>query len=70
MSGCGKFRLLKQGYESALREEALYQSGGGASFQQAIQYESEAIRATPPTLCSGASTLGASRVGHISNAFA
>jgi CheY-like chemotaxis protein len=40
---CHKFRLLKQDYESALREEALYQCGGAASLRQAIQYESAAI---------------------------
>jgi hypothetical protein len=40
---CGKFRLLKQEYESALREEALYEYGGAASLRQAIRHKSEAI---------------------------
>jgi hypothetical protein len=35
---------LKQEYESALQEEALYQYGSAASLKQAIQYESAAIR--------------------------
>jgi hypothetical protein len=43
MNDCDKFRLLKQEYESALREEALYENGGAASIQQTIQYESGAI---------------------------
>jgi hypothetical protein len=42
-TACDKFRLLKQEYESALQEEALYQYGGGASLRQAIQYGSGAI---------------------------
>lgn len=45
-AACHKFRLLKQGYESALREEALYEYGGAASLRQAIRYESEAIAAS------------------------
>jgi len=28
---CDKFQLLKQEYESALREDALYQYGGAAT---------------------------------------
>ncbi len=40
---CDKFQLLKREYESALREEALYEYGGAASLRQAIQYESKAI---------------------------
>jgi hypothetical protein len=39
---CDRFHLLKRVYESALREEALYQYGGGASIQQAIRYKSGA----------------------------
>jgi hypothetical protein len=42
-TACNKFRLLKQEYESALREEALYQHGGAASLGQAVRYESAAI---------------------------
>jgi hypothetical protein len=45
-TACDKFRLLKQEYESALREEALYQYGGAASVRQAIRYESGAIDAS------------------------
>ena len=45
-TACEKFRLLKQEYESTLREEALYQYGGPASIQQAIRYESKAIAAS------------------------
>jgi hypothetical protein len=41
-TACDRFRLLKQEYESALQEEALYQYGGAASIRQAMQYESEA----------------------------
>jgi hypothetical protein len=43
---CDRFQLLKQEYESMLREEALYQYGGAASLRQAIQYESKAITAS------------------------
>ncbi len=43
---CDRFRLLKQDYESALREEALYQNGSATSLRQAIQYESTAITAS------------------------
>lgn len=46
MSDCHKFQLLKQEYESALHEEALYESGGAASLRQAIRYESDAIAAS------------------------
>ena len=42
-TACDKFRLLKQEYESALQEEALYEYGGAASIRQAILYESAAI---------------------------
>ena len=42
-TACAKFLLLKQEYESALQEEALYEYGGAASVQQAIRYESAAI---------------------------
>jgi len=42
-TACDKFRLLKQEYESAFLEEALYEIGGAASLRQAIQYESAAI---------------------------
>jgi hypothetical protein len=45
-TACDKFRLLKQEYESTLREEALYRYGGGASVRQAIRYESGAIDAS------------------------
>jgi hypothetical protein len=45
-TACDKFRLLKQEYESALREEALYQYEGGASVRQTIKYESGAIDAS------------------------
>jgi hypothetical protein len=41
-TACIEYQLLKRGYESALRETALYESGGAASFQQAIRYEGEA----------------------------
>jgi hypothetical protein len=46
MTDCEKFRLLKQDYESALREEALYEYGGAASLRQTTQYKSEAVTAT------------------------
>jgi hypothetical protein len=38
---CIEYQLLKRGYESALRETALYECLGGASFQRAIRYEVE-----------------------------
>jgi hypothetical protein len=41
---CHEIRLLKQNYESALREEALYQCGGAASLQQSLRYQGEATR--------------------------
>jgi hypothetical protein len=41
-TACREYQLLKQEYESALREKALYGCGGGASLQQAIRYEGEA----------------------------
>jgi hypothetical protein len=41
-TACREYQLLKRGYESALRETALYECGGGASFQQVIRYEGEA----------------------------
>jgi hypothetical protein len=41
-AACRDYRLLKQEYESALRERALYECGGAASIQQAIRYEGEA----------------------------
>jgi hypothetical protein len=43
MSDCDGFQLLKQEYESALREEALSQYEGGASLQEVIRYEGDAI---------------------------
>ena len=43
LEACDKFRLLKQEYESALREEALCECGGAASFQQVTRYESAAM---------------------------
>jgi hypothetical protein len=43
---CHKFQLLKQEYESALHEEALYEYAGAASLRQAIRYKSEAIAAS------------------------
>jgi hypothetical protein len=39
---CHEYQLLKQEYESALREKALYESAGTTSIQQAIRYEGEA----------------------------
>jgi hypothetical protein len=42
-TACDKFRLLKQEYESALREQALYEYGGAASLRQALQHQSKAI---------------------------
>jgi hypothetical protein len=39
---CHEYQLLKEEYESALRERALYEGGGAASMQQAIRYEGEA----------------------------
>jgi hypothetical protein len=41
-TACREYQLMKRGYESALRETALYECGGGASFQQAIRYKGEA----------------------------
>jgi hypothetical protein len=41
-AACREYQLLKQEYESALRETALYEGGGTASIQQAIRYEGEA----------------------------
>jgi hypothetical protein len=46
MNECDEFRLLKQEYESALREEALYEYGGAASLRQAIRYGSAAVAVT------------------------
>jgi hypothetical protein len=45
-TSCAQFQLLKQAYESTLREEALYEIGGPASFQQAIKYKGEAKAAS------------------------
>ena len=42
---CASFRLLKQDYESALREEALYEYSDKAPFQHAIRHKGEAIAA-------------------------
>lgn len=42
MSDCDGFQLLKQEYESALRDEALSQYGGAASIQSVIRYEGDA----------------------------
>jgi hypothetical protein len=39
---CEEHQLLKQYYESALREVELYEGGGAASIRQAIRYEVEA----------------------------
>ena len=39
---CHEYQLLKQGYESALREVELYESGGAASIQQSIRYQGDA----------------------------
>jgi hypothetical protein len=36
---CPQYQLLKQGYESALRESALYGSAGPASLQQAVCFK-------------------------------
>jgi hypothetical protein len=41
-TACREYKLLKEEYESALRETALYEGGGAASMQQAIRYEGEA----------------------------
>jgi hypothetical protein len=41
-TACREYQLLKEEYESALRERALYKWGGAASMQQAIRYEGEA----------------------------
>jgi hypothetical protein len=41
-TACREYELLKEKYESALRERALYERGGAASMQQAIRYEGEA----------------------------
>jgi hypothetical protein len=46
LEACDKFRLLRQEYESALGEEALYQYGGEAALRQPIRYESEAVAAS------------------------
>jgi FixJ family two-component response regulator len=43
---CSEYQLLKRDYESALREEQLYDCGGAASAQQAIKYKSEAKAAS------------------------
>jgi hypothetical protein len=42
-TACAKFRLLKQEYESALREEALYEYGGAAPLRHAMRHKSQAI---------------------------
>jgi|HubBroStandDraft_5_1064220.scaffolds.fasta_scaffold468573_1 hypothetical protein len=42
---CHEYQLLKQGYESALSEEELYERGA-ASIQQAILYEGAAKAAS------------------------
>ena len=39
---CPEYLLLRRNYESALREEALYNVGGSASPGQAARYRSEA----------------------------
>jgi hypothetical protein len=41
-TACREYQLLKREYESALRETALYECGGGASFQQTVRHEGEA----------------------------
>jgi hypothetical protein len=41
-TACREYQLLKEEYESALRESTLYECGGAASMQQAIRYEGEA----------------------------
>jgi hypothetical protein len=46
LEACDKFRLLRQEYESALGEEALYQYGGAAALRQASQDESDAVSAS------------------------
>jgi hypothetical protein len=46
VSACPEYQLLKRDYESALREEALYQSGGAASPTQAMRYVGEAKAAS------------------------
>jgi hypothetical protein len=46
LEACDKFRLLRQEYESALCEEALYDPGGAASIEQTIRYGNGAIAAS------------------------
>jgi hypothetical protein len=46
---CDEHQLLKQHYESALREVELYEGGGAASIRQAIRYEVEARAASVAT---------------------
>jgi hypothetical protein len=41
-TACREYQLLKQEYESTLRENGLYECGGAASRQQAIRYEGDA----------------------------
>jgi hypothetical protein len=41
-TACREYQLLKQEYESGLRERSLYECGGAASMQQASRYEGEA----------------------------
>ena len=45
-TACDQFRLLKQEYESVLREEALYEYGGAASLRQTVRFKSEAVAAS------------------------
>jgi hypothetical protein len=42
MNNCPEYRALKQDYESALQEEALYERRGAAALRQAIRYKGEA----------------------------
>ena len=46
LEACDKFRLLRQEYESALGEEALYQYGGEAALRQPIRCESGTVAAS------------------------
>ena len=41
-AACREHQLLKQEYESALREVDLYESRGAASIQQSLRYQGEA----------------------------
>jgi hypothetical protein len=42
MNDCDRLRLLKRKYESALREEALYECGGAATLDK--QFNTRVVR--------------------------